>query len=210
MDVLCGGAGTGLLSRMGAKLMADANAIDCTGDVCGGANLAADKALCCYADKSRFDQRTDAVLVTASVVGGATAASYTDPGTQSITALHGALSNRPIAQGGRAHTSTLVAECDVMGGFAPLTDVATVATCVDPGHVCADATGTCPAGCTGGTAPCSGTATCALAGGALIADCDTADGCAYQGTDVPLQGGSATHWTQMQAAKERIGATACP
>ena len=55
-----------------------------------------------------------------------------------------------------------------------------VATCADPGDVCVKAAGACPAGCGGSSGACTGTATCALAGGGLVADCDTADGCVYQ------------------------------
>lgn len=109
--MLCGGNGK-------SKLKQDAAAIDCTADPCGGANFAADAALCCY--DPRFDQRTagaDPGNFTASL----DTLLYADPGVQEITALRGAATTRAVADGGRAHTSQLVAECDITSDSLPTT-----------------------------------------------------------------------------------------
>ena len=136
VDVLCAGAGAS-----GLKPAPDS--IACAAATC----VIGDAATCCY--DPRFDQRTDAGASTASV----DTADYSDPGVQPITALRGAVSSRVIADGGRAHTNQLVAECDVTGSRAPTTQSI--------------------------------------------------------GDDTPLQGGAATYWTQMAAAKDRL-TQSCP
>ena len=107
MDVLCAGNGQ-------SKLKQDAANIDCAAAMC----TIADAATCCY--DPRFDQRT------AGADPGNPEASvdtllYGDPGVQEITALRGAATTRAIADGGRAHTNQLVAECDILGDSLPTT-----------------------------------------------------------------------------------------
>jgi hypothetical protein len=135
VDVLCAGNGASGLKQL-------PGAIDCTGAVC----VIGDAAACCY--DPRFDQRTDGVAATAST----DTYDFTDPGVQSITALRGAAPTRVIADGGRAHTNQLVAECSITTDRLPTTQSL---------------------------------------------------------GDTPLQGGSATYWTQMQTAQARL-TDACP
>ncbi len=136
VDVLCAAAGASGLKQLPGD-------ISCAGDVC----VIADALACCY--DPRFDQRTDADPLTAST----DTYDFTDPGVQPITALRGAATTRAVADGGRAHTNQLVAECAITTARLPTTQ--------------------------------------------------------SLGSDNPLQGGSATYWTQMKAAHDRL-TSPCP
>jgi hypothetical protein len=124
VDILCGSGGTGGTAPATAdgqgnsKLKQDAAAIDC-GDGSTPCKIV-DAAVCCY--DPRFDQRSDGTHAGASV----DLVTYADPGVQEVTAFRGALSDRAISEGGRAHSNQLVAECDVTGARAPSTIAAAV------------------------------------------------------------------------------------
>lgn len=122
VDILCGSGGTGGTApatdagQGNSKLKQDAAAIDCATDPC----TIADAEDCCY--DPRFDQRSDGTHAGDSV----DLVTYADPGVQEVTAFRGALSDRAISEGGRAHSNQLVAECDVTGARAPSTIAAAV------------------------------------------------------------------------------------